>query len=109
MRDTGLAPDNTQPPAERAILYITQRIQADPDLAYLISRGTGAYEVMLDAIVAMSPGADRNAASELLRCRERERPARIVEYRDRVHDLERRVEDLEQLLRLHDIQIPKEG
>lgn len=108
MRDVGLTVAKDVPPAEAAVLYIARRIQNDPDLAYLISPGTGAYDVMLEAIKPLIPSADIDPAS-VLRCRETERKARIVEYRDRVHDLERRVEDLEQLLRLHDIQIPKEG
>lgn len=78
MKDVGLVPDQKQDPVSRAVIYLARRIQHDPDLAYLISRGTGSYDVLKDAISHLYPSEN---AEEALRCRETERESRFSRLR----------------------------
>jgi hypothetical protein len=84
MKDIG-STRPTDDPTRDAIVAVVRRVQYDPDLAYLLGRGTETYELLHRALRAW--GLSTTEATEALRYRDT-RTVRMVEYRDRVDRLE---------------------
>jgi len=84
VKDIGTTPQ-TDSPDRDVVNRLVARRQQDADLAYVIGVGTETYDLLHRALVAR--GLDAATATARLRCQDT-RTARLVEYRERVEQLE---------------------
>jgi len=63
----GLPVVATDPPAERAVRYLVQRLQADPRLAWLIGPGSQSYELLTAALACSAGRAVAEVQAEIER------------------------------------------
>jgi hypothetical protein len=96
MRDTGLTAEPTIPLADRAVKYLLDRVQHDPDLRYYCGPGTQAWHLLCWAEAARTgepiEKVEAERARDLQPDYDRRKP-RVVELETELKSLRTKLED----------------